>query len=96
MNIMVKEAEGRYTVTLENGDVFHGVPCIGAYDSEMEVIRDLCDSNDHGGKGIFNDKAHNTGVIFYYTDEPDTSKYVFTKAQHEGKLIWETVFKVED
>jgi len=98
MNTMRKEIEqGKYMVILENGTVYHEVPCLGAYDSEREVLRDLCDDNGYGGKGIFNEKSYDTGIVFYYTDEPDRSKYIFVKADKgDAELIWEEVFMVEE
>ena len=93
MNIMKLESEGKYLVTLENGAEYHEVPCLGAYDSEMEFMRDIFDGTDEKAPGIFNRQSYETGVIFYYTDEKDTSKYVFVKGEGKGTdFIFTDVF----
>ena len=93
-NVMKKESEGKYCVTLENGKVFEGVPCLGAYESEREAMGEIYGGQTGDGqviKGLFLDKVNATGVVFYYEGDSDTSRYVFVK----GEDIFEYVFEQE-
>ncbi len=85
------EKQGSYTVILENGQTFNGVPCLGAYESEREAMGEIYGGRTGDGqviKGLFLDKATTTGVLFYYEGDTDITRYVFVK----DKDIFEYVF----
>ena len=83
MNTMRKESEGKYCVTLENGQVFEDVPCLGAYENEREALGEIFGGRAGDGQvieGLFFDKASSTGVLFYYEGDKDKTRYVFVRS----------------
>jgi hypothetical protein len=84
MNIMKKELDSQsYTVTLESGETYTGVPCLGAYEDEREAHGEIFGGRTSGGqtiKGLFEEKASSHGVLFYYEGDADRSRYIFVKS----------------
>jgi len=92
-NVMRKIEGDKFEVTLE-GQVYTGVPCLGAYENEREALGEIFGGRTGDGqviKGLFLDKANTTGVVFYYEGDTDITRYIFAK----GSDIFEYVFEVK-
>jgi len=100
MNIMRKENEqGKYTVTLENGTVYHGVTALcAAYADEREAMHCIFDEIIGVNGGISNrhltETAFGRGVLFFCKDDPDKFRYVFVKGKKNKAPIVEYVFEL--